>query len=130
MSQEVYVNQILEPVIKPWIERGDDFILEEDGDSGHGKRGVNSKATRWREENNLLYYANCPHSPDLSPIENAWQVPKQIIGKIAHWDDATCIEAIKEGWAKLSQKTINKWVEEMPKRLHDIMDSRGKMTNH
>ena len=36
MSHEVHVNQILEPVIKPWFERGHGFVLEEDGDSGHG----------------------------------------------------------------------------------------------
>lgn len=130
ISQEVYVNRILEPMVKSWIERGDSFILEGDGDSGHGKRGVNSIATRWKEDNNLLYYANCPHSLDLSPIENAWQVPKQFIGKKPHWDDKTCIEAIKKGWANLDQKTINKCVEEMPQRLQDIMNSRGKMTKH
>ena len=84
-----------------------------------------NKATRWKEENGLLYYANCPHSPDLTPMENCWQVPKQTIGRQSHWNDATCIAAINEGWAKLSQETINKWVEEMPKRLHDVMDARS-----
>lgn len=108
MSQAVYVNKILEPVVKTWIERGDSFILEEDGESGHGKKGADGLATRWKEEHNLDYYANYPHSPDLSPIENAWQIPKQTIGRQPHWDDATCIKAIKNGWAKLSQQTINK----------------------
>jgi hypothetical protein len=36
MSLSVYRNQILEPIVKPWLERGDDFVLEEDNDSGHG----------------------------------------------------------------------------------------------
>lgn len=36
MSHEVYINSILEPVVKPWLDRGDDFVLEEDEDSGHG----------------------------------------------------------------------------------------------
>lgn len=35
MSHEVYV-EILEKEVKRWLERGDDFVLEEDGDSGHG----------------------------------------------------------------------------------------------
>ena len=109
----------MEPVVKPWIERDDYFISEEDGDSGRGKRGVNCKATRWKEENNPLYDANCPHSPDLSPIENAWQLPKHTIGHVTHWDDATCIKAIKEGWAKLTQESIN-----------NCLNSRGKMTKY
>ena len=36
MTQKAYINQILEPIVKPWINRGDDFVLEEDNDSGHG----------------------------------------------------------------------------------------------
>ena len=36
MLHEVYVNQVLEPVVKPWLERSNGFMLEEDGDSGHG----------------------------------------------------------------------------------------------
>jgi len=41
MSHQVYIDSILEPVVKPWIQAVsagtiDPFILEEDGDSGHG----------------------------------------------------------------------------------------------
>lgn len=42
MTHQVYIDSILEPVVKPWLERGDDFVLEEDGDSGHGTFGLNS----------------------------------------------------------------------------------------
>ena len=36
MSQRVYIDTILDPVVRPWVEAGEDFVLEEDGDSGHG----------------------------------------------------------------------------------------------
>ena len=36
MTHQVYIDAILDPVVKPWLDRGDDFVLEEDGDSGHG----------------------------------------------------------------------------------------------
>ena len=36
MSQRIYIDQILPPIVKPWIDRGDKFILEEDGDPRHG----------------------------------------------------------------------------------------------
>lgn len=35
MTYQVYINSILKPVIKPWLEAGHEFVLE-DGDSGHG----------------------------------------------------------------------------------------------
>ncbi|KAF1814001.1 hypothetical protein P152DRAFT_301152 [Eremomyces bilateralis CBS 781.70] len=36
MSQSVYIDSILDPIIKPWIQNGHDFIIEEDQVSGHG----------------------------------------------------------------------------------------------
>jgi len=35
MSHKVYA-QLLEDMVVPWIKEGHDFVLEEDGDSGHG----------------------------------------------------------------------------------------------
>ena len=69
MTLQDYRDQILDPIIKLWIQRGDDFALEEDGDSGHGT-GKNNIVRKWKEENQLEYYFNCANSPDLSPIEN------------------------------------------------------------
>ena len=36
MSQKVYQKQILEPIVKPWLDTDQLFVLEEDGDSGYG----------------------------------------------------------------------------------------------
>lgn len=32
LTHQVYIDFILEPVVKPWITAGEDFVLEEDGD--------------------------------------------------------------------------------------------------
>lgn len=69
MTQQVYIDQILEPVVKPWIESGQHFVLEEDGDSGHGP-GKSNIVRTWKEQHGLKHYFNCASSPDLSPIEN------------------------------------------------------------
>ena len=37
MSLKVYSNQILKPVVKPWLLKGQDFVLEEDNKSGPRK---------------------------------------------------------------------------------------------
>ncbi len=36
LTHQVQIDSILEPVVKPWITAGEDFVLEEDGDSDHG----------------------------------------------------------------------------------------------
>jgi hypothetical protein len=35
-SQQVYRDVILQSIVKPWLDASQRFILEEDGDSGHG----------------------------------------------------------------------------------------------
>lgn len=133
MSQECYVNQILTPYVLPWLVRGDDFILEEDGDSGHGySRGKEKKVLvkEWKKRHGLKTYQNCAGAPDFAIIENSWQVPKQEVKKYTHNDIEQLRVLALEGWQKLEQKTINKWVEEMPKRLKDCIKAEGKMTGH
>lgn len=117
MSLKVYRDQILEPVVKPLLE-GQDFVLEEDGDSGHGKAKNRNIVRVWKEENNLEYFFNCASScassPDLSPIENFRLPTKQHLAKYPHWDDNTTKELILEGWAKVSQEFINEGCRSMP----------------
>lgn len=129
MSQQAYINQILEPIVKPWIEAKQDFVLEEDGDSGHGP-GKSNIVRTWKQEHILEFYFNCHNSPDLAPIENCWQPVKGHLRKFPHWDDATTKELIYEGWATASQKFINEKVESMPERLQAVKDGEGKMSGY
>lgn len=129
MTHQVYINSILEPVVKPWLEAGDEFVLEEDGDSGHGTGRANP-VRKWKEDHGLKSYFNCAQSPDLSPIENCWLIPKSHVHKYHHWDDSTLEELIHEGWAHVSQEFINSKVDEMPDRLQAVLDCHGDMTGY
>ena len=77
MSQRVYIDQTLNPIVKPWFDQGQDFVLEEDGDSGHGP-GKSNIVRTWKEKSGLEHYFNCSLSPDLSPIKNCWQPVEQL----------------------------------------------------
>jgi len=77
MNQNTYINTILEPIVKPWLQAVKastiaPFVLEENRDSAHGIK--NKKKTgiieKWKQEHSLQYYFNCRCSPDLAPIEN------------------------------------------------------------
>jgi hypothetical protein len=127
MTQKDYINQILEPVVKPWILSGHHFVLEEDGDSGHGP-GKNNIVRTWKQMNNLNHYFNCHSSLDLSLIENCWQPPKQYVRKFPHWNEVDTRELALEGWDKVSQDFINTRIETMPQRLQDCIDMDGQMT--
>jgi len=104
-----------------------DFVLFEDGDSGHGP-GKANPVRAWKEAHGLQHYFNVSGSPDLNIIENCWQPPKAYTRKFPHFDDPTTIELIKEGWAEVKQEYINWMVSTYPRRFHDVIDSNGQMT--
>ena len=123
MTQQVYLT-LLEREVASWPV---DAVLEEDGDSGHGPSKSNLVRT-WKTQRSLKCYFNYAHSPDLAPIENAWQAPKTNLRQTAHWDDDMVWEVAKEGWEALSIRTINLWCDSMPERLQKVLDSHGQLT--
>ena len=112
MTQNVYRDKILEGYVKPYIlEGGKHWVLEEDGDSGHGFGSDINIVARWKSANNLDYYKNAPRSPDLSPIETCWSPVKQNIRKMPRYDDSTLRTLIDEGWSSphVTNKRLIVW---------------------
>ena len=129
MSLAVYRDCILEPIVGQWLSQGDQFVLEEDGDSGHG--GGNSAkgniVRTWKEKHCLKHFFNTPGSPDLSPIENCWRAVKQYVR--ANYRIGSDLKAlILEGWRQIRQETINKMVDSMVVRMADVIAAEGQMT--
>ena len=130
MTLKVYRDQILDLIIKPWLQAGQDFVLEEDRDSGHGVSKYNI-VREWKEEYGLKHYFNCPRSPDLAPIENVWGMDKAYMRKFTHWTKAETEELAAEAWNEgVSQESINRLVDSMPARLKAVIDMGGKMTGY
>ena len=114
MTQKAYISQILDPVVKPWIRDQQDFVLEEDRDSGHGTSQHNI-VIEWKKKNGLKSYFNCGYSPDLAPIENAWSPMKQYVRGFSCWDMETTQQLTQEGWDSVQQRYIDRQVLSMPR---------------
>ncbi|KAK4129395.1 hypothetical protein N657DRAFT_660760 [Parathielavia appendiculata] len=72
MAMQVYRDHILEPVVGGWLREGQSF---------------SNIVRAWKEQNGLESFFNCAQSPNFSPIEKAWQGPKQYVKKRPCWDD-------------------------------------------
>lgn len=56
MDSNVYIHDILEQHVKPMLDAGEQFIMEEDRDSAH----TSKQTTRYKGEYRLKVYANRP----------------------------------------------------------------------
>ena len=130
MSLKVYRDEILEKMVKPLLDQGDkQWVLKENGDSGHGSGRGENLVRVWKRNHGLQYYFNVPRNPDLAIIENCWQSVKQHFSKTPHWDNDELKDHIQYAWEhKVPQEWINKLVLSMTDRLHAVLDGDGRMT--
>lgn len=131
ISMPEYRDIILEKTVKPWLKQlgPQAFILEEDTDCfAHGSASKVNAAQQWKEEHGLRCYFNCGESPDLSPLDSLWPPKKQWqIEPLKDWEDSTLQQAVRDVWAGIDQERINMWVDVMPQRLRQVIDSEGRM---
>lgn len=125
MTATCYIDQVLEPVVKPWISRMS-FVLCEDVDASW-TTGVNSPATRWRKENRLPFYYNAKASPDLSPVQSAFQAVEATI-KLESAATSTK-PAVYGAWGTLDPQSIVEAVDSMPTRLRTCIEAAGQYTH-
>jgi hypothetical protein len=122
-----YINDVLSGPVREWIDCGEDFVLEEDKDSGHGT-GARGPVQSYKQQIGLKCFFNAPGSPDLAPIENIWRCEKQGIKSIDHFDDETLVEAIKRAWKDIKQETIDRYVDSMIDRMKSLAKCDGDVT--
>jgi hypothetical protein len=131
MSLQIYHDEILEGVVRPWLDAGQHFVLEEDGDSGHGIGRYSTNIVKeWKEAHGLKPFFNTSGSPDLSPIENCWRVVKQFVRANASITGPGLKELVLAGWVRISQESINKMADSMVERMQAVLASDGQMTGY
>ncbi|KND89988.1 hypothetical protein TOPH_05266 [Tolypocladium ophioglossoides CBS 100239] len=139
MSMADYHDKVLEKTVRPWLQQAGEggraaaptFVLEEDGEAfAHGGLSKVNAVQQWKEAAGLRHFFNCGDSPDLSPLDSLWPPHKQWQREepLRDWDDETLRQAAREGWAGLlDQERINIWVDFMPQRLRQVIESDGKL---
>jgi hypothetical protein len=122
------------------IPSSSSFILEEDADCfAQGSASKVNEAQAWKDLHGLRHHFSCGDSPDLSPLDSLWPAPgKQWemmtegveagLLPLADWEDETLRRRAREAWERVvEQERVDMWVEFMPQRLRQVVESEGRM---
>lgn len=134
MSQQTYIDTVYEPVVKPLLQAGEDFIVEEDRDAVYGIEGnKNNPLRQWRDANRLGAYMNPAKSPDLTVIEDCLQSLRQKLTNmgIGSWDKDMLMTRANSFWDnELSYSFINRQIGSMEARIHEVVETDGQLVGH
>ncbi|KFM63882.1 Transposable element Tcb1 transposase, partial [Stegodyphus mimosarum] len=109
LTVQRYVDDILSPVLLPFLLQYPDLIFREDNARPHTARAAMSCLTAYQT-------LPCPaRSPDLSPIEPLWDM----MGRRLHLPGnvVDLVRQLEKIWHEIPQKTIRELYHSMPRRV-------------
>ena len=112
------------------------YILQQDGNSIH----TSKESLRFLGDSGLLFFSKGEwpsYSPDLSPIENLWELlqrkidayPKKNLATDAEKKDEL-IRNVWKAWHSTTQDGIDKYVLSAAERFQECVETGGEWTNH
>lgn len=124
-----YRDEILAPIVRPFAGAiGDDFILMDDNARPHRSRLVN----QYLEQETIERMDWPAKSPDLNPIEHAWDIlqrrisnrqnPPNILQELA--------DALVQEWSAIPQADFRRLIGSFPNRCREVIRARGGHTRY
>ena len=133
MNSEQYCRRIIQYTVKPYLRDNPDLIFQQDNATIHRSRYT----TEYIQQNQIPVLAGWPaKSPDLSLIENVWNLLKrELEGKIHNLvgrdKKGQLYEKVSEAWTALQNRgadVVQNLYESMPRRIQWVIDKDGGPT--
>lgn len=129
MTSVQYRDRILRPIVQPYQQHiGDRFVLQDDNARPHRSHLVNN-FLREAQINRMKWPAV---SPDMNPIEHAWDQLKQAVRRRRNppltLDDLR--RATVEEWDRMEQDNLDRLVDSLPRRVRACFNARGAATRY
>lgn len=131
MTQIYYTDRLL-PVYITAIQKlqtlyNHPFYLQEDGDPSHGikKRGPAQNA---RDKALIITHLHPSFSPDMNPIEAAWNILKQRLRQIQGLQSMEIDElkeTVQKVWKSITIEEIRERIEDLPNRCSILVQNGG-----
>lgn len=128
MTAERYVNDVLQPIVVPYVRSIEDGIFQQDNARPHIAR----VSRQFLELENIRVLPWPPRSPDLSPIEKVWDWMGRHIRDLPR-PPTTLDElrvAVQEAWDAVPQEFINNQIASMPRRVQECIEQHGAHTHY
>ena len=106
------------------IRRCNHFV--QDGDPAHRSRVVK----KWLKDNHVPVLERPRNSPDLNPIENAWNYMKNKFQEAHSTNIQILKEVLMKLWVHIDADYFWKFAESMPNILHNVIKAKGHMTKY
>jgi arsenate reductase-like glutaredoxin family protein len=91
---------------------------------------TSKKTKKWLADKNIPLLDWPGNSPDLNPIENLWHVMKNEVAR----KDTSSIQKLKDAilqvWTNFSTSYLENLASSMPKRLQDVLQSKGEPSKY
>lgn len=122
-----YCENVLEQGLLPDIRRisNNDFMFQQDGAPAHRSRHtvayLRSNVPEFIEPENWP-----PNSPDLNPVDySVWGALQQMVYRHKISDIEQLKRVLIDCWSQLSQDTLNRAIDQLPRRLAMVIKANG-----
>ena len=127
LMAERNINEILDVHVRPYAGAiGPDFILKDDNARAHRACITN----QYLEQAAIVRLDWPARSPDLNPIEHAWDMLQKAIS--SHQVQPATVwelrEALIEEWAQLPQHKLYRVIGSMRRRCQAVINAQGNHT--
>ena len=132
LNSEKYINDILTKFHSDFflenIRNHPGLIFQQDNASCH----TSAKTREWFNKKKIKMLQWPPQSPDLSPIENVWEIVKRQINMrtISPKNLQELREALLEEWNRIPAEDLRNLLSTMPKRLKAVKVLNGFPTKY
>jgi hypothetical protein len=130
MSMRFYTKYVLPHHInhihKQEARHGRTIYFIEDNDGSHGSRSAKNMARQVKDDGHITSLSHPPNSPCLNPQEPVWRAMKsKMRGGTWHTLDEFK-DAIRDAYRHVKQKSIRRYISEMPWRCRKVIELRGR----
>jgi transposase len=126
LTAQRYVDQVLQPIILPFLTAHPGTILQQDNARPHSERLTQN----FLAANNVQTLPWPALSPDMNPIEHVWDYMKQKIRARNLHNVHDLRDAITQEWDRLPARFLNRLVASMRKRCTELIRVNGGHTHY